>query len=116
MVSLKTRCGASDIVSIYAPQACHRDLQAAEKHYDEMESLLSAHYAYAPKMVLGDFNARLVRALPHETSCIGPYTFGIDRQDLDFLSDAQLENRSTFVQFCLENKFSVRNTLLVSLP
>ena len=61
------------------------------------------------KLVLGDFNARLITALPHET-CLGPSTFGIERQDLDFLSDAQLENLFKFVEFCLENKFVVKNT------
>ena len=109
MVSLKTRCGVLDILSTYAPQACHRDSQAAEAHYAELESLVSINYAFAPKLVLGDFNARLIKALPHET-CVGPYTFGIERQDLDFLSDAQLENRFKFVEFCLENQFVVKNT------
>ena len=110
LITLKTQSGVLDIISTYAPQACHRDADAASRHYAELESLLDIHYGYSPRLILGDFNARLIKALPHESDAVGPYTLGASEYELDFLSDAQLESRSKFVEFCLNRRFVVRNT------
>ena len=110
VLTLRMRTGRLDILSTYAPQACHSDQEATDKHYQELEVLMDMHYAFSPCLILGDFNARIIKALPHETGSIGPYTFGASWTDLDFLSQAQLNNRARFVEFCLERKMVVKNT------
>ena len=55
-------------------KACHRDADAANRHYAELESLLDIHYGYSPRLILGDFNACLIKALPHDSDAVGPYT------------------------------------------
>lgn len=47
------------------------------------------------RLILGDFN----ESLPHESDAVGPYTLGALENELNFLSDAQLEIRSKFVEF-----------------
>ena len=110
ILTLKSQTGPLDIISTYVPQACHKDKAAADDHYAELDLLLNRRYAYSPKLILGDFNARLIKALPHETSAIGPHTLGAHSYELDFLSEAQLDNRSRFVEFCLRHRLVVKNT------
>ena len=113
LVSLSTKFSTVDFISTYAPQACHTDPNAAEQHYAELQSLLDLRYAFSPRVILGDFNARLIKALPYETAAIGPYTLGALSHELDTLSDAQLENRSKFVEFCLSNQLVAKNTFFM---
>ena len=68
---------------------------------------MASFSSYSPKMICGDFNARLIKALPHERAAIGPHTFGIGTQDLHYLSDRQLANRSNMVEFCLEHRLVI---------
>lgn len=110
ILTLKSQTGPLDIISTYVPQACHKDKTAADDHYAELDLLLNRRYAYSPKLILGDFNARLIKALPHETTAIGPHTLGAHSYELDFLSEAQLENRSRFVEFCLRHRLVAKNT------
>ena len=110
VLALCMRTGRLGIVSTYVPQACHTDQEATDKHYHELEDLMDMQYAFSPKLILGDFNARILKALPHETGSIGPFTFGASWADLDLLSQAQLNNRARFVEFCLEKKMVVKNT------
>ena len=91
MLTLRMQAGYLDVVSTYVPQACHSDLDAADKHYNQLEQRLKGHFSYSPCLTPGDFNARFIKALPHETSCLG----------LDCLSEAQLGNRTRFAEFCL---------------
>ena len=110
MMTLHMHAGCLDIVSTYVPQACHVDHTAADRHYVELESLMDEHYAFSPRLVLGDFNARLIKALPHESTAIGPHTLGASWADLDSLSPAQVNNRSRLVDFCLSRNMVVSNT------
>ena len=110
MLTLRMQAGYLDVISTYVPQACHSDPDATEKHYNELEQLLKIHYPYSPRLILGDFNARLIKALPHETSCFGAFTLGTSWADLDHLSEAQLGNRARFAEFCLANCLVAKNT------
>ena len=58
----------------------------------------------------------LIKALPRERAVIGPHTFGIGTQDLHYLSDRQLANRSNMVEFCLEHRLVIPNTLFQKPP
>ena len=88
------QAGVLDVVSTYAPQACHQDAESNS-------AILDTAYAYSPK----------IKALPNERATIGPYTFGASTHELTFLSDRQLANRSNMVEFCLEHRLVVANTL-----
>ena len=110
-VSLKMRAGTLDVISTYVPQACHTNPELANHHYRELQALIEDRYTFSPKLICGDFNARLIKALPHESSAIGQFTLGAQTHDLDILSAAQLQNRSRMVEFCLEYGFVASNTL-----
>ena len=75
-ITLTMQAGDLDIISTYAPQACCSETHASKKHYQELVEILGAKYKYSPKIVLGDFNARIIKALPFERDAIGPYTLG----------------------------------------
>ena len=76
--------GVLDVVSTYAPQACHQDTESNSTHYHELHTVLDTAYAYSPKTIRGDFNARLIKALPNERTAIGPHTFGASTHELTF--------------------------------
>ena len=111
-ITLTMQAGDLDIISTYAPQASSLLLgaQCFAKHYHELMEILGAKYSFSPKIVLGDFNARIIKALPYERDVIGPYTLGASDGSLDSLSEAQFQNRLNFTEFCLTNDLSVRNT------
>ena len=104
VLTLQMQAGFLDVISTYAPQACHADDEASEKHYSDLNKLLQTHYSYSPRLILGDFNARIIKALPYESHCFGPFTLGNSWADLGSLSDAQLNNRARFAQFCRTNR------------
>ena len=87
------QAGDLDVVSTYAPQACAAEDRASEKHYDELNNILDSKYKFSPKIVVGDFNARLIKAMPHETSVIGPHTLGKLSNEISELSDAQVSEQ-----------------------
>ena len=84
-MSLKMRAGTLDVISTYVPQACHSNPELANQHYHELQTFIEDRYTFSPKLMCGDFNARLVKALPHETSAIGQFTLGAQTHDLDIL-------------------------------
>ena len=45
------------------------------------------------------FQCSLDKSLPHECDAVGAYTLGALEYALNFLSDAQLEIRSKFLEF-----------------
>lgn len=57
----------------------------------------------------GDFNARLILRTPAERRVLGPWIFNPMGENLDILSAHQLENRELFLDFCLQNKYTVAN-------
>ena len=96
------RAGSLDVTSTYVPQACHVNPEFANPHDEELKKLIEDRYSYSPKSICGDFNARLIKALPHESPTIGQFTLGAQTHELDTLSSAQLDNRPRMVEFCLE--------------
>ena len=110
VLTLRMQAGDLDVVSTYAPQACAAEDRASEKHYDELNNILDSKYKFSPKIVVGDFNARLIKAMPHETSVIGPHTLGKLSNEISELSDAQFQNRLRFTEFCLSHDMVAKNT------
>ena len=109
-VSVNMQAGKLDVISTYVPQACHVNPNLANQHYEELQSLLDDRYNHSPKLICGDFNARIIKALPHESCAAGPYTLGTENYDLDYLSPAQFANRSRMLEFCVANGFVASNT------
>ena len=89
---------------------------AADEHYQELGSWVDLRCAFSPRLLLGDFNARIIKTLPHESTSFGHYTHGASWADLDSLSPAQLENRTKFVEFSLEKTFVAKNRFLQKPP
>lgn len=71
--------------------------------------------SYTPKhetnIILGDFNARLMERLPHETETLGEHLFREDESRIEQLSLAQQDNRTRFISFRQEHDLTVVNTL-----
>ena len=93
------QAGTLDIISTSAPQACHVNSDASNQHYQQLQTFIDERYAYSPKIICGDFNARLIKA-----------TLGAQSHEVDTLSTAQLDNRSRMVEFYLENNLVISNT------
>ena len=110
VITLRMQAGDLDVVSTYAPQACATEDRASEKHYEELNDILESKYKFSPKIVVGDFNARIIKALPHEASVIGPHTLGKLGSEISELSDAQFQNRLRFTEFCLSHEMIAKNT------
>ncbi len=58
----------------------------------------------------GDFNARLIERAPAEEDFIGPFVFNPAADDLNVLSEGQLNNRERFVEFCIKHNMVPVNT------
>ena len=110
VITLRMQAGDLDIVSIYAPQTCSIEDRASEKHYEELDDILRGKYNFSPKIIAGDFNARIIKAMPHEASAIGPHTLGRRDDELHVLSDAQFQNRLRFPEFCFAYGLVAKNT------
>ena len=101
LTSLQMQAGNLDIT--YAPQAYATEERSSEKHYGELTDILNSEYYRSSKIIAGDFNARIIQAMPHDTWVIGPYTLGNFDHELHVLSDAQFQNRLRFAEFCLSH-------------
>ena len=109
-VSLNMQAGRFDVISTYGSQACHVNPDLANQHHEELQSFLDDRYTYSPKLICGDFNARIIKALPHESCAAGQFTLRAEIYDFDYLSPAQFENRSRMMECCMANGFVVSNT------
>ena len=62
-------------------------------------------------IILGDFNARLMKRLAYETQTLGEHVFGEDGSRIEQLSLAQQDNRTRLISFCQDHDLTVVNTL-----
>ena len=58
----------------------------------------------------GDFNARIIERAPAVEYLFGPFVFNPTEDDLNILSEGQLNNRERFVEFCIKFNMVPVNT------
>ena len=112
MAALKLRVPGGKVVfvSAYAPHSGkpYIERQAFYRNISSFASNLSSH---GPKFLMGDWNARLYRAMPGDGGCIGPYIFS------DENAICQTEaNRHLLVELCASMELIVANTFCEALP
>ena len=106
MASLKLRVsgGKAVLVSAYAPHSGYNFAERQSFYHDlsEFAAKLSSH---GPKIIFGDFNARLYRRMPGEEHIIGPNVFNnaeaIVKDDM---------NRHLLIELCTSLDTVVANT------
>ena len=103
------------IINAYAPQSgC--DATMKEVFYNKLRICLENFPSSHPTFIIGDFNARLHARLPDEHRFIGPHVFGRGLTYLQQMNDATFENRSMFVEFCIDNDLWVANSFFQKPP
>ena len=106
MASLKLRVsgGKAVLVSAYVPHSGYNFAERQSFYHDlsEFAAKLSSH---GPKIIFGDFNARLYRRMPGEEHIIGPNVFNnaeaIVKDDM---------NRHLLIELCTSLDTVVANT------
>ena len=115
IISIDIRSKGRDIrfVSCYAP---HSGYSLDEKciFWDKLNSL--ARKGREVLYIGGDMNARLHHRFQSEENILGQHIFGRGLGYLRTVSDATLENRSLFLQFCSNNQMKVMNTFFRKHP
>jgi len=66
--------------------------------------------------VFGDFNARLETRLDHEETVLGRYVYGKGKEAYDNQLAPVSENRTMFMEYCLENDYLPMNTYFMKPP
>ena len=61
-------------------------------------------------IIAGDFNARIIERLPHESDTIGPHIFKEENTDINILSKGQLDNRNRFMEYLQNYQLTPMNT------
>ena len=92
--------------SCYAPHSGY-DLDVKNKFYDNLDTICRNKPVH---FIGGDMNARRHHRLHAEESILGPYIFGRGLEYLNTVSEATLENRTLFTQFCQQLGLKVLNT------
>ena len=107
MASLKLRTsgGKTAVFTAYAPQS-GRQFSERLSFYQELAQFVSQSSCHGPKLVLGDFNARLCQREPGEEAIIGEYVFGNAPAPPN-----QNANRHLLLEFCAACDLYIGNTL-----
>lgn len=88
------------ILQVYMPTSAADD-EVIEEVYSQIEEVLRKTPAKEPVLVIGDFNAKVGQAYdPQLKDVVGPYSIG-----------ERNERGERFIQFAIENKLSVMNTM-----
>jgi endonuclease/exonuclease/phosphatase family metal-dependent hydrolase len=109
-LSLRSKGGTMNLTGTHAP---HSAKPSSEKirYYEKLREITTQYGRHNQHIILGDFNAKLLKSLPEEREHIGPHIFNPDDQNIDSLPEAQMENRELFVEFCLEEDYVVSSTM-----
>ena len=91
-----------NIINLYAPHAGH-SAQTKMEFYNLAHQLTQEIPSHSIKIIVGDFNARLIEALPHEQHLIGAHVYCAENNSIHDLTNEQIDNRHNFIFFCLEN-------------
>lgn len=112
IATLKIGCsgGTFALITALAP---HNLRPQGEKwdFFDKLGKVLSTTSTNGPKLLVGDFNARIGQARPGEQNVLGPYCFGIEAQH-----QVDVPNRDLLMEFCSSNLFNVANTYFDNPP
>ena len=98
-----------NIINLYAPHAGH-SAQTKMEFYNLAHQLTQEIPSHSIKIIVGDFNARLIEALPHEQHLIGAHVYCAENNSIHDLTNEQIDNRHNFINFCLENNLVPMNT------
>ena len=100
-------------MNLTGTHAPHSAKPSSEKihYYEKLREITTQYGRHNQHIILGDFNAKLLKSLPEEREHIGPHIFNPDDQNIDSLPEAQMENRELFVEFCLEEDYVVSSTM-----
>jgi hypothetical protein len=109
-LQLRVAGGVMTFLSVYAPHGGYA-YTTRRNFYDNFISFFRSQRTYGPTLSLGDYNARLHKALPGEEDVIGQGAFG----NASALSDPR-SNRELLVESCRALNTVVANTFCESLP
>ena len=94
---------------MYAPQSgC--DVAAKQAFYTKADSFIRSFPSAHPVFIAGDFNARLHGRLPEERDILGNFVYGRGLSYLQHTATPTAENRSLFIDFCIQNGLCVSPT------
>ena len=99
-----------NLISAYAPHA-GRTEEEKEAFYEDLQLLYSSYKNKGPTWIMGDMNARIVKATSEEEqSYIGKFTFRPESASALSGNDGIVHNRSLLVSFCMGNECILANT------
>ena len=110
MISFDTSPLRTNVIAAYAPHA-GTSKEEKRKFYKELSDVLDSIPNHETKIILGDFNVRLMEQLPHEVGVLGTHIFRDENSKVEQLSEKQQENRENFVDLCQERKFVATNAM-----
>lgn len=98
-------------ISVYMPQA-GRTEEDKEIVYKELSNITSKAKGKGPMYIMGDWNARMQRHISKtERMVFGKWTFDSRNIDVKDLADNVAWNRNRCINFCLQHKLILTNTL-----
>lgn len=97
-------------MTAYAPQGGH-DVAIRSSFFDELRSFVARLSTHGPKIVCGDFNARMHYQKPGEHHVVGPHVFGNP-----LVNEDARANRSLLVEFCFAHSTLIMNTYVEQPP
>ena len=112
IIEIKIANSGPDIFLIrhYAPHS-GRPVAEKEKHWDNLQQILSTKTRQAPVILLGDTNAHIHgRVSDIEGSVVGRHVFGHGNHYVQELPEEQRENRQMLMDFCISNNLTISNT------
>ena len=114
-VSISNSGPAIHFITIYAPQSgC--DVTTKNAFYTKAGSFIRAFPSAHPMIIAGNFNARLHGKLPEECDTLGNFIYGRGLTYLQHMAAASAENRSQFIDFCIQNDLCVTNIFFDKPP
>ena len=112
MACIKVQAGSNlvGILSIYAPHNM-KPLPEKVAFYADLTTLYDRCSTDGPKIICGDFNARLGECRSGEDQVIGPHAFGREASRA-----TELSNRELLLEFCFGHGLAVANTFADTSP
>ena len=104
-IKLKTPRGKLCIINAYAPHN-RRPYDERQRFFADLGDLYGRPSGCDVKVLVGDFNARLGRALPNEEHEIGPFSFGRTAR----VGTPGEFNRDLLLEMCVCHSLAVANT------
>ena len=109
-LKLRVPGGKMAVISAYAPHSGH-SFDTRQAFFEELGDVYSRTSVNGPKLVCGDFNARIQRRLPGEHSFVGDHVFGHSQARLELSS-----NRELLIETCASYDLAVANTFFEHPP